>query len=72
MDQLEIADFDDVELPSPEDVDLNLLELERFQFVNEDLWDEMTRKPVSSAVLKKIKYVVGLFSEWKSQRNKQK
>ena len=61
---LDVRDFDDVQLPDENDLDL-----ERFSFVENDSWMDITQKAVSNALREKIRFVMNLFNEWRCIRN---
>ena len=61
---LDVRDFDDVQLPDENDLDL-----ERFSFVENDSWMNITQKAVSNAIREKICFVMNLFNEWRCIRN---
>lgn len=61
---MNIESFDDVDLPSLDEIDLD-----RFSFIEEVEWQNLTTASYCQGTMKKLLYVEALFGEWGRLRN---
>jgi hypothetical protein len=57
-------EFDEAELPEADE-----LEEDRFAFLDDRVWSEIVTRKVAPGTMKKLKFVIRLFNEWRTKRN---
>ena len=60
-----LSDFCDVDVINEEEV----LDLNRFAFVDESAWKELVGSHFSQATIRKVKFVEALFKDWQNCRS---